>query len=639
MLPAPPLPAAPPFTPAAAEQWRATRVWRRWETRWLALLPVAVALLAMVSDTSCPAPTACADVPRWPGVLAASLLVAEFFVLLARPRNLWAVPAVTGALVWLVPDGLPNQLTSAVSLLAHGLLAAVLGRVELGRRRARARAEALMGPPLPYPWTAAGAAASPITVRTPWIRRALGALLLTATAVLAVLGAVDRNDTEARIAAATRVQATVVAAGPDDLTVRFPLPGSRRPTSVQLDNQWDDTPKPGDPLVVLADEHGFVRIAGDTFDPSGWAAGATASGTLGILLLASAARSVRRRRALTEAGAPALAVQVTLDGHGSPSVHPVGEHSGAPALWRLQVRESCSWTATDDNGPAWLHEDTRSEKSGYADEFEPYGVDEAARILEQAAQPVPGLLYQGPDGTSAQVLVYRPPTPGADWVADIADERPLPHRRLRRKPGRLEQELAVPALAAKTLAAVPDLPDAPRDPARVFGMPAAFRMAAGPLTAALLAGLVVLSSPDTFTGGVLRPLFFGTAAFIWTVSALGWQIAVDHDGVSTTGALRHQRIPWARVKAAAVHRGSLVIKLADSQEIRCGSLPGRLLHRHLGGPSSPTEAAETITLLAHRPARRPLATPALPPIDRTHLLVNRLSLAAFLTFSLAHYLL
>ncbi|GAA2750779.1 PH domain-containing protein [Kitasatospora cinereorecta] len=639
MFPAPPLPAAPPFTPAAADQWRATRVWRRGETRWLALLPLAVALLAMVSDTSCPTPTACSDVSRWPAVLAASLLVAEFFVLLARPRNLWLVPAVTGGLLWLIPDGLPNQLTSSASLLAHGLLAAALGRVELGRRRARAQVETLMGPPLPYPWTAAGATAAPTTGWTPWIRRALGALLLTGAAVLAVLGAVDLNDSETRAAAATRVEGTVVAADRDYVEVRFPLPGSRRATTARLDNVWDDTPKPGDPLVVLADEQGFVLVAGDTFDPSGWAAGATASGTLGILLLASAARSVRRRRALTEPGAPALAVQVTLDGHGSPAIHPVGEDTGLPAVWRMRVRESCSYTATDDNDPTWLHEDTLSKQADHADEFEAYGVDEAARILEQAGQPVPGLLYQGPDGASAQVLVYRPPTPGADWVADIADERPLPRRLVRRKPGRLEQELAVPALAAKTLSAVPDLPDAPREPARVFGMPAALRMTAGPLTAALLSGLVVLASPHTLVGGLLRPLAFGSGAFIWTVAALGWQISIDRDGVSTAGALRHQRIPWAQVKAAAVHRGSLVIKLTDGRENSRGSLPGRLLHRHLGGPSSPAEAAETITLLAHRPARRPLETPTLPPIGRPQLLINRLSLAAFLTFALAHYFL
>ncbi|WP_344586567.1 hypothetical protein, partial [Kitasatospora paracochleata] len=87
------------------------------------------------------------------------------------------------------------------------------------------------------------------------------------------------------------------------------------------------------------------------------------------------------------------------------------------------------------------------------------------------------------------------------------------------------------------------------------------------------------------------------------------------------------------------HRGSLVIKLTDGRENSRGSLPGRLLHRHLGGPSSPAEAAETITLLAHRPARRPLETPTLPPIGRPQLLINRLSLAAFLTFALAHYFL
>lgn len=609
----PPLPAVPSLTLAAADQWCAAQVRRRLETRWLALLPVGVFVLATASGDSCTTPADCQE--PWTVTAALLVLTVELILLLVRPRALFLVPATAAGLLWLLPGALPSEPVLWAVLVSHGVLAAALLQVELGRRSARQQLDLLMGPPVPYPWPADR---SPIESHRPWIRRVLAGLLLASVPVIALLASAGRSDHEQRAAAATAVQGTVLATDADGLTaeVGYRLPGGGEQTA-RLDIWWDYTPKVGDQLRLVTDGQGFVQVAGDYYDSGGWHYLAGLAAVCATLLLVSASAGTHRRRRLHAEGAPAMRVLVQPDATGRTLlVRPVDAARAEPALWRLRPRDAYLWCPDTENGPAWLpgHE--------VAD-------DETADVV-QPVRPAPAWLYQGPDGPYAQLLVFRPPLPGARWVAVVTRPQPVPTGR--RQPDRD----SFPALTEKVLAAAPA---GPPEAARRVEMPGLLRCAAGPLLAVLMGWLLLALDGSGWWDGLVRPLGSGVLVLVATTAAVGWQVAFDRDGLTVALALRAYRYEWDDVSGAVVHRNRLLIRLRNGDELSVGAWAARLLGRHFGGPFAPQAVAETITVLAHRPERRPTEALSGPPLGSPHLLINRICLTGYVLFVLGHYLL
>ncbi|MFJ1758463.1 hypothetical protein [Kitasatospora sp. NPDC088134] len=635
-LPPPPLPAAPALTLAAADQWRAARVWRRLESRWLALLPVLTVALAVAVDelpSACDRLNACA-VPYGEGA-AQALLLAELLVLLVRPRGSFAVPAAVGPALWLLPGALPGTGVRTAALLAHLAVAAALYRVAAGRRRARAQLVALMGPPVPHPWTLLDGEEPHPRPGPPRLRRLLAALLGTGALLLAATGWWAAAADDARAQTAEEVRATVRAVHDDGdrVTVDYQLPTGTRTFSTDVEVRWSREPGIGDTLVLLADDTGWHRVAGEPYDPAPWWSCAGLAGAAAALLLGSAHRTDRARHAPVGA-APALRVRVRQE-PGGPVVLPVDGGDGEPGLWRLvRPGQEAYFAPADEDGP---------------DEWLPHGPPpagpeptaatpaEAAALLAGAARPVEALLYHGPDGPHRQLLVHRIPEDPESWQAVGAAAYPAPPRR-RSARGLHEDTLAVPAAAAPLL--VEDLadPDARPEPARVHGPPAALRLAAAPVGAVLTAVAATALDDGGFLDGLVRPLVVGLPFLLAVIGSCGWQLAVDRDGVAVSGALLRRRLPWERVTAAAVHRGRFTVQTADAQQIGFGSWPAERLHRHFGGDYDPRHAARTITLLAHAPDRRPTA-PLPPDAVGRALPLNRLAVAGYLAWTLGHWLL
>ncbi|WP_033822697.1 hypothetical protein [Kitasatospora sp. MBT63] len=632
----PPLPDAPALTTDAAATWRSGRVWQWLDSRWVALLPVMVVVVAVASDASgsCPTPASCAS-DRWQGAAAVQLLIIEAVVLLAKVRRRAAFVTVVGALLWLLPSGLPNQSTRLTAIVAHALVAAVLFRAEAARRRVRQQLDALMGPPVAYPWTAAGSAHPGGGPGRSRVRGVLAGLLIAASAVLVALGMIDQSEAEARIAAATQVEGTVLDGDSLGAEVAFRRPGGATDEKVSLTITWDYTPRAGDRLLLLADGRGFVGIVGDTPDIDGWLAAATLAGTVGVLLAASAAGTVRRYRAFAGAAGPAMRVLVQPDRAGDLLVRPADGDLTAPGLWRLRERAVHRWRTSGEDAPAWVAERRGhggcNAPGGSGDPVRPEG---AAEAPDQADRPVPALLYHGPGGRSAQLLVFRSPAPDADWLAVVAHERPAAPR-FRRRDRYREDQLAVAAIAAKALA---EAPDGPAERARRIEMPALLRCTAGPLLALLMGACVYYLGGDFGYQGLFSALFIGTGAFVSLAGACTWQIDLDRDGLTIAATALVHRYPWAEVEAAAVHRGRLTIQRRGGGQVELDAWPARMLGKRLGGPAAPLAVAATITLLANRPERRPEDTFAGSRIGRPHLLINRIALGSYLLFVLARFL-
>ncbi|RKE19359.1 hypothetical protein [Streptomyces sp. TLI_171] len=635
----PPLPAVPALTLAAADQWRAARVWRRVEGRWLVLLPLLTMLLAVVVDdlpTSCERLDGCA-VPFGEGI-AAALLWAEALVLLVRPRGSFAVPAAVGALVWWLPDALPGAGVRWAALVAHLAVAGALYRVAAGRRQARAQLVALMGPPVPYPWTLLGHGSPVEPPPRPVVRRVLAALLGAAAVLLVVSGVSATADSNERAQAADEVRATVRAVHDDgaSVTVDYRMPTGTGDFSAEIDVWWDWVPKVGDDLPLLADGTGWYRVTGEVYDPTPWWVLAGLAACCAGLLLASAHRTDLARHAPVDE-APAMRVRIRQDPGGGLVVLPVDGGDKERPLWRLAFRRDvASFEPADEDGPAEWMPDGRPQE---AEELRAATPAEAAALLERATAPVEALLYQGPDGAQRQLVVYRAPEDPETWQADSAAAFAAPPR-LRRDAGavRNESALAVPAAAAETLERDLARPAALPPGARVYGLPAGLRWAAGPVTAGLLVGAVLLLDDGGAVEGLVRPLAVGLPFLLAVISACSWQLAVDRDGVALSGALWVERLPWQRVAAAAVHRGRFTVQAPDGRQIGFGSRPATVLHRHFGGSWDPRQVARTVTLMAHSAEHRP---PTLLPADAVGRVagLNRLVVAGYLAWVLGRWFL
>ena len=658
----PPLPAAPLLTSAAAARWRTVRTAgppagrrldsRRLDNRWLALVPVAFVVLANSLE---PVAGACTPeqpcLQSWWSALATVAVLAEIVLLLVRPRGLALVPVVVAALLWYLPGGLQNEVCRLAALLLHGLLAAVLIGAELGRRRGRQQLDALMGGPVPYPWTFAGLA-SPVPAPTRRLLRCiLGWLLILAAVLGGLMALADQADSDERARVADRVQGSVLSVDRDVDTARigYRLPDGPAQRSFEADILWAPLPKPGDAVPLLVHED-WVRVEGQPYDPTGPAQAAALAGLLGVLLLGSAATWVRTRRGLREPGAPALAVLVHPDGKGDLLVRPVDAGPDDPPLWRLRTRERYSWDGerwTNGADPAQdehFEDDRDDDEDGDGDDAG--GQDAApgtlppelaAAVLTEANRPVPALLYRGPDGPYSQLLV-RPPMmmDGAApaWYAVVCREQVRPPRRGDRHRHFLQEQLAVPALAAQSVEA--DGEYGPPLPAQRWGMPLALRLAAGPVVALVLGLLEYGLGGQSWSSGLLHPLLFGITVFLAVTGALSWQAAMDGHGVEVASALSSRRIPWERVNAAAVHRHRLAIQLTDGQEVRIAGRPGRMLSRHLGGPYDPQAVATAIATAANRPDRRP-GQELRERLVSPQLLLNRAALTGYVVFVIARF--
>ncbi|MFJ1797000.1 hypothetical protein [Kitasatospora griseola] len=640
---APPLPVAPALTLAAADQWRAARVWRRLESRWPAVLPVLTVVLAIgVDDTPerCAALRAC-TVPYAESAAPAVLLV-EFLVLLLCPRGSFAVPAVTGVLLWLLPNALPGPWLPTVACAAHLAVAAALYRVAAGRRRARAQLVALMGPPVPYPWTMLGGESPFEPPSAPLGRRILAGLLGAGAAVLLLVGVSRTEDGIRRAATADEVRATVrtVHDGGEGATVEYRLPHDTRTLTAEVGGERTV----GEQVPLLVDDAGRTRAADEWQDSTPWWLGVGATGTCAVLLVLSAHRTVRERRPAGD-GAPALRVRVRPDEDGRMVVLPLDGGDRESGLWRLWEGGAAFYAPADLDDPAeWLprsaHEaadEDDDEDDEHDDEDWSGTLAEAAELVERTAVPVEALLYQGPDGGRRQLLVFRSPAAPHEWTAVSAAARAVPPR-LRRDRGPHNDAVLVTAEAARHVEQdLAEQPDGGPEPARVFGLPTALRCVAAPVAAVLIGFAISGTAEGGVLGGLVRPLFLGAAALISVTSAFGWQLAVDRDGVSCSGVLlRARRASWQQVTAAAVHRGRFTLR-GGFREFGFPVLPARLLHRHFGGPYDPQQIARTVSVLAHRPERRPLTALPEGAVGST-LLVNRLALGGYAVWAVAQYL-
>ncbi|KDN84995.1 hypothetical protein [Kitasatospora cheerisanensis] len=415
----PPLPAAPALTLAAADQWRAARVWRRLESRWPVLLPLLTGLLAVTVDDT---PEHCGTwqpctVPYGESAAPAVLLV-ELLVLLLRPRGSWAVPAAAGLALWFLPDALPGPWLPLVACAAHLGTAAALHRVAVGRRRARAQLATLMGPPVPYPWTLLGGDSPFDQPAAPRIRRLLAALLGAGAAVLLLAGVWQTEDGIRRAAEADEVRATVrtVHADGEGATAEYRLPHEDRTFTAEVTGPRTV----GDQVPLLVDGTGWYRAADEWQDPAPWWLGTGAAGTLAVLLALSAHRTTRERRR-TDEGAPAVRVRVRPDAGGDLEVLPLDGGDREAGLWRLRrVGAEVHYLPADREGPAEWLPCTGDEDDEEDEENTPDTLAEAAALVERTAAPVEALLYQGPDGGRRQLLVLRSPVAPHEWTAAYA---------------------------------------------------------------------------------------------------------------------------------------------------------------------------------------------------------------------------
>ena len=520
----PPLPTPPPLTAEAADRWHAARTAHQWESRWLVLLPLALFVLVAVRDDGLDV----ADAPRWyesADVLLAAL-VAQALALLARPRALPLAALALLPLVWYIP-GVPDELTRWTLMLSQAALAALLIAAALGRQRARQQLADLMGPEVPYPWTAAGQP-SPFAENParPVGRRVAGLLLL----------------------------------GP--------------------------------------------AVAAPIYDPS-LLVTATGVGGAGVILLASAAKAVRIRHSLAERpGAPALRVLFQSDG--GPKAGPVL----GGAQWELTMREQYTWA--DDR---WTE--------GEADD------GDASRLGTDTPQPA--LLYQGPDGPYAQLLVL-PPTDGPGPTSN---------------PGTTGAWTAVvcapevrPANSAATVTAAPADPEpAPEPPtmpltAGQWEMPRPLRLLCGPAAGVLLAVLEVLRAESGWWGGLLQPLLMGGIAMVGAASRLGWQAAIDRDGVTVTAGLTRRRASWEEITEATAKGALLSIVVGNTGTLQFGGRAASWCG--VQGFDAAALAAGVGHAARHSELRPRESRPS--PLGHPDLLVNRIALTAYLVFTVLHFL-
>ncbi|RKT17612.1 hypothetical protein BX285_1993 [Streptomyces sp. 1114.5] len=678
---APPLPSAAPLTAAAAIRWRTARTAWRLDSRWLALAPVAFVVLATAvePDTGrCSAQAICRD--TWGSALAAWSVLAEIVLLAAKVRVRALVPPVVLVLLWYLPQGLVTPLARWSAVLLQLLLTAVLLAAEAGRRRARQQLDELMAPPVPFPWTAAGAPSPVHRDGPPVLRRTLGALLLVAAVAVPLYGLWAQAQADAAAEQATRVTGTAGASDQDGvLTVRFPPPGGGPERTAALDLWWQRRPQPGEPVPLLVDGDS-VHALGDEYDVSGQLTAGGLIALLGLILLGSAATaSARRTRPAFEGHAPALAVRVRADIRGDLLVQPLDGPPDGPGLWRLVEHDRYRW-ARDGGpggaGPGWVPEpldvgrpptrlpgpalhhdehdeydehDEHDEHEDYAEEYEDYqgayekpldrtGPDQAAARLARAGRSVPAVLYRGPDGHDRQLLVRPGLLDGdPDWVAAVVAPAARAPRLGRRTQRYRERELAVAALTAETVAAAPEAgPDTEPVAARRWEMPTPLRVAAGPLAALLVGTAVVLLGDDGWWEGLLRPLWIGSMAILACAHTLSWQIVADRNGLRVATALRTRSFRWAEISAAAVHRELLTIRLRSGREYSFASRPAVWLAGRFGDRYDPVALARTVATAAHRPDLRPDRT--LPDrLGGPQHLVNRLALIGYAVFTVAHY--
>ncbi|MFE4975692.1 hypothetical protein ACFRAR_26765 [Kitasatospora sp. NPDC056651] len=655
----PPLPTAAPLTTASAARWRAARTLWRLDSRWLALVPVAFVALAgsVEPDTlQCNAQGICRD--PWGSALAGWTVPAEVILLAGRARIRVLVPPVVLALLWYLPDGLVTPLGRWSAVLVHLLLTAVLLGAEAGRRRARQQLDELMAPPVPYPWTAAGAPSPVLPDRPPALRRVLGVLLLTAAVAFPAYGLWAKAHADTAAEQATRVTGTAGESDGDGaLTVRFQQPGGGPERTAALDVWWQRRPQPGEPVPLLVDDDS-VRALGDDYDITGQLVMGGLIALPGLLLLGSAAvASTRRARPAFVGAAPALAVRVRADAQGDLLVLPLDGPPDGPGLWRLVERDRYRWArhaAPDGEGSAWVPEplttedqdadypdpvvDHDEEEEEYAELFDRATPAEAAEWLSRAGRTVPAVLYGGPDGTDRQLLV-RPGVLDGDprWVAAVvAPAARAP--RLGRRSGRYrEDELAVASLTAEAVAAAPaEGPDTEPLAAGRWEMPLPLRVAAGPVTALLAAAAVVLLDEHGWWGGLLRPLWIGSLAIIACGHTLSWQLVVDRDGLRMATGLRTRTFRWADVSAAAVHRNTLTVRLRGGREFSLLSRPALWLAGVFGGRYDRVALARTVATAAHRPDLRPRQV--LPDrLGSPQHLVNLCALAGYAVFTVVRY--
>ncbi|MFD8082905.1 hypothetical protein ACFV4F_14585 [Kitasatospora sp. NPDC059722] len=669
---APPLPSAAPLTTAAADRWRAAHRFRRLDSRWLALVPIAFVAFATAVEptgTHCNAAGICAD--TWGDEIAAWSVIAETILLLARVRARALVPPAVLAVLWYVPDGLVTTAGRWTAVLVHVLLSVVLVGAELGRRRARQDLDELMAPPVPYPWTAAGAP-SPVTPgRPPVVRRALGAVLLAVALVIPLYGLWAEAGEADHRGRATAVTGTAGATDEDGvLTVRYRPPGGGPERTVGLDLTFARPPQPGDAVPLLVDGD-WARAAGVEYSPVEDVFGAGLVALTGLLVLASAAGAEARRRRPAFAGsAPALAVRVRADSGGDLLVEPLDGPPGGPALWRLVEDEGYRWArygAGDGTGPGWVpqreqtpdmegdflypdyaldihDEEEDGDEEDHHDHHDhdpgiPLPPTEAAARLARAELSVDAVLYQGPDGPERQLLVR----PGLlehepHWLAAVVAPAPRDPRLGRDRRRYRNPDLTVSALTAETVAAAPE-PGPGTEPmtARRWEMPFVLRAAAGPAAAVLLAALVVLLDADGWWNGLVRPLWTGCVGILFCARPLSWQMVVDRDGLRVATTLRSRVFRWQEINAAAVHRNALTVQLRSGQDVTVASRPAAWLAGHFGDRCDPRELARTVATAAHRPDLRPSVR--LPDrLGSPQHVLNRIALLGFAAFTVVHYL-
>ncbi|MFD8483849.1 hypothetical protein [Kitasatospora sp. NPDC059673] len=616
--PVPPLPAAPALTLAAADQWRAARVWPRLHSRWLALLPVVTVVVAMVIDRTperCDSWRSC-TVPYAESAAPAVLLV-EFLVLLLRRNTGFVVPAVVGLLLWFLPNALPGPWLPVAACAAHLAAAAALYRAEAGHRRAEAQLATLMGPSVPYPWTLRGGDSPIDPPAVPQVRRILAALFGAGAVVLLVAGVSQTEDGIGRAARADRTWGIVrtVHDGGEGATVEYRLPHDFRTLTAEVGGERTV----GEQVPLLVDGTGWYRAADEWQNSTVWWLGVGAFGTFAVLLVLSARRTTLARRTIGDS-APALRVRVRRTEAGALEVLPVDGGDREAGLWRL-LRfgdGAAQYASAGPGGPAaWI-----PDPGGEAD-------DERS-----SDTPVEALLYRWIGRN--RLLVFRSPEAPHRWTAAHAAVLTAPserHRAVR------DEAALVKTEAARHLAAdLAEHPDGSPEPARVFGLPTALRCAAAPV-AAVLIGVVMdfLADQDNVMDRLLRPLLMGSGLLLAVMGGFGWQLAVDRDGVAFSGVLRAGRASWQQVTAAAVHRGRFTLR-GGLREFGFPVLPARLLHRHFGGEFDPQQVARTVTALARRPERRPLSVLPASTVGSV-LWLNRLVLAGYLGWVVAQYLL
>ncbi|WP_404869422.1 hypothetical protein ACI1MP_23735 [Kitasatospora griseola] len=635
--PVPPLPAAPALTLAAADQWRAARVWRRLHSRWLALLPVATVALAIALDRTpdrCDSLRAC-TAPYAESAAPAVLLV-EFLVLLLRRRTSFVVPAAAGLLLWFLPNALPGPWLPAVACVAHLLAAAALYRTEAGRRRAEAQLATLMGPPVSYPWTLRGGDSPLDLPPLPWVRQILAALFGAVAVVLLAVGVWQTEDSTDRAARADRVWGTVrsVDGGGDSATVEYRLPHEYRTLTAEVDGERTV----GEEVPLLVDGTGWYRAADERQDSAPWWLGVGAAGTFAVLLVLSARRTTLARRTIGDA-APALRVRVRRTASGVLEVLPVDGGDREAGLWRVMPfgDETAQYAPADlDNPAAWIPDPGADDDDDDDDDEDEDDEDTPVAPVEADA-PVEALLYHWTGRN--RLVVFRSPEAPHKWTAARAVVLAAPSGRHRDGDPR-DEAAQVKAQVARHLADDrAEQPDGRPEPARVFGLPTALRCAAAPVAAVLL-GVVMnyLAEQGGLVDGLIRPLLMGGGLLVVVLDGFGWQLAVDRDGVALSGVLRVRRASWQQLTAAALHSGRVTVRYRSRPLFGFAAGPARLLHRHFGGEFDPQQVARTVTALAQRPERRPLTALPEGAVGAT-LWLNRLVLAGYLVWAVAQYLL